>query len=159
MYKTTDYIYIVSNHTGAIPYLRQNGPIVTPLKVTVATARKCLIGGFRISQYDPKTKQICALNLQNLMNDKKFDNESNSAPVKVQQESKKVDVAQAPSVEVGRGGGINLYTPSVELKDDEPVEESDETPVSTEEIKHENNQTQPSAPNQQHNGKKNKKNR
>ena len=159
MYKTTDYIYIVSNHTGAIPYLRQNGPIVTPLKVTVATARKCLIGGFRISQYDPKTKQICTLNLQNLMNDKKFDIESNSTPVKMQQESKKVDVTQCPSVEVVRGTDLNIQSTTFELKADEVVEESNETPVSTEEIKHENNQTQPSAPNQQYNGKKNKKNR
>lgn len=169
MYKPTDSIYIVSNYTGAIPYLRQNGPIVNPIKVTLNVARKCLIGGIRIAQYDPATKKVVALNLQNLMDDKKFENKTEA----VKKEEKKVVVQAAPTIPpVGRGNTTPIMTtmamtdelkevtPAVESKDDAedvaaPQQETQDN------ITSDGNDGYPASkpyPNQSNN-KKNKKNR
>lgn len=72
MYKTTDEINIVSTRTGYIPQLQMCGPIVNPLKVPAQTCLAMVTAGVPLFEFDPKTKQIVALTINNVYDDEKF---------------------------------------------------------------------------------------
>lgn len=73
-YTSKTMIYVLSKQTGYLPALRQQGPIVNPLKVTVAVAKRALITQIELYEFDPKSGKAVLLTLKNLMDDTKFDN-------------------------------------------------------------------------------------
>lgn len=87
-YKKTDMIYILSTRMGYIPPLRQYGPIRNPIKITVGVAEQCIAIGVQISQFDPSTGKVLALDRNNLYDERKFEKLS----------EKKVPVISPPKV-------------------------------------------------------------
>lgn len=72
-YNKNTLIYVLTPKASYIPPLRQNGPIVNPLRVSCRIVEKCLQIGVPMSEYDPKTKKVVKLDPMNLYDDTKFD--------------------------------------------------------------------------------------
>lgn len=72
MYTNSDQIYILTKRTGYLHQLRMYGPIVNPLKCPVSLCMSLLISGVELFQFDPVTKNVVELNLENLLDDNKF---------------------------------------------------------------------------------------
>lgn len=71
-YTKNTLIYILTPKASYIPPLRQNGPIVNPLKVPCRVVEQCLQIGVPISEYDEKTQKVVKLTPLNLYDDEKF---------------------------------------------------------------------------------------
>jgi hypothetical protein len=72
MYKSTDVIFIKTIKRGFIPQLRMNGPIVSPMRASIAQCLAMLTANIPLYQYDPTTKRVVELTIANLVDDQKF---------------------------------------------------------------------------------------
>jgi len=71
-YLKTDEIFIVTTRLGYIPALRTYGPIPHPIRVPLATCLELIVSGITIHQFDPETKNIVELTMENLFDIDKF---------------------------------------------------------------------------------------
>lgn len=130
-YRPYDFIYVVSTTTGYIPAFRQQGPIHSPLKVTVATARKAIISGVILHQFDPISGKVLRLTLQNLMDDTKFDQYRNTTKSTTETASA-YSMRRSVAVEEETGVEVSSEEASTEASTEEITEETaDETASKT----------------------------
>ena len=117
MYNKTDQIYIMTKRVGYLHQLRMYGPIINPLKCPISICMSLLISGVELYQYDEKTKDVVALTLENLYDDKKFDKEP---PVQVKQAS-----TRGVKEDVSKGVSLKKEVPKMETENVPPIEEED----------------------------------
>ena len=92
MYKSTDVIFVLTNKRGFIPQLRIAGPIVSPMRASIAQCLAMLTVNIPLYQYDPTTKRVVELTLNNLTDDQKFSPKA--------EEVKVAEAPKLPQVEV-----------------------------------------------------------
>lgn len=108
MTKKNDQIFIMTKRTGYIPQLRTYGPIVNPMKCPLSLCLSMLTAGVELHEFDPKTKSVVKLTVNNLYDENKFkveekdDTKVLKAAVKtnVVDTTDGVKVAQKPEPEV-----------------------------------------------------------
>ena len=98
-YNLTDNILIMIDNDGYIGPLKAHGPIVSPIKVTVKTAKNLIIGGYRVHQYDKESGKVIILTETNLMDKNKFvDGPVQDTPYKPENVSSDAQNNSEPSV-------------------------------------------------------------
>lgn len=75
MTNKNDQIFIMTKRTGYIPQLRTYGPIVNPMKCPLSLCLSMLTAGVELHEFDPKTRAVVKLTVNNLYDKDKFKNE------------------------------------------------------------------------------------
>lgn len=74
-YNLNDTMFIMVNNEGYIGPLKTQGPIISPVKVSVKIAKNLVIGGYKVHQYDKESGKIIQLTESNVMDKNKFRSE------------------------------------------------------------------------------------
>lgn len=72
MTNKNDQIFIMTKRTGYIPQLRTYGPIVNPMKCPLSLCLSMLTAGVELHEFDPKTRAVVKLTVNNLYDKDKF---------------------------------------------------------------------------------------
>lgn len=111
-YNMEDIIFILVNNEGYIGPLKTQGPIVSPVKVTVKTAKNLVVGGYKVHQYDKESGKIIKLTEMNVMDKNKFAvgevEDTNYKPASSDDKQKPID----ESSEKNNAGPANVETPA-----------------------------------------------
>ena len=101
-YTMEDMIFILVNNEGYIGPLKTQGPIVSPVKVTVKTAKNLVVGGYRVHQYDKETGKIIKLTEMNVMDKNKFAvgeaEDTNYKPASSDDKQKQIDESSEKNI-------------------------------------------------------------
>lgn len=84
MSKASELIYVIINKPGYIQQLGMCGPIPNPLQIPRELAKKIIVSGIPVYQFDPETKKTNELTLKNVFGDPTPEKE----PVKEEPETK-----------------------------------------------------------------------
>lgn len=116
MTNKNDQIFIMTKRTGYIPQLRTYGPIVNPIKCPLSLCLSMLTAGVELHEFDPKTRAVVKLTVNNLYDKDKFKNE--------EKDEEKVLKAAVKTNVVETTEGVKVVTPK-----EEPVKEEEPEPI------------------------------
>lgn len=131
-YKESDDIFIVTQKRGFIPQLKQEGPIVCPIKISVGRCLAMLTSGVPLYQYDPISKITIPLDMNNILDDKKFE-------VTIKDEIEVIEPPILSQSQISLGGNADLGKESKEINDtDDKLEDTKDEDTKVEAVKTEN---------------------
>ena len=113
MTNKNDQIFIMTKRTGYIPQLRTYGPIVNPMKCPSSLCLSMLTAGVELHEFNPKTRAVVKLTVNNLYDKDKFKNE--------EKDEEKILKAAVKTNVVETTEGVKVVTPKEEpVKEEEP---------------------------------------
>lgn len=152
-------IFIKSNYRGFIPQLRMRGPIITPVRVTRATAHQLIISGIDVYEIDKTTRNATRLTLQSVFpgeGDEATARERAKYATKKAPAVKSTNLTDKAPVEPTILSGVSFYQPETPVQYRSVTDSEKDTETSTEEKADDQNSA---ATHGQSASKKNKKNR
>lgn len=118
-----DIIYVMVNNNGYIAPLKAQGPIVSPVKISVKTAMGLVIGGYCVHEYDKLTGKTIRLTEANVLDKNKFSSEEAKESTYKPEATKK---KQEPEKEHRKSEPISNPAPqSVQEKKEENTEKKE----------------------------------